>query len=336
MLPHLPQGKGKTIIEHAMKRNPGILHTLPFLLSLSALLSCEYVSSPFGKPGPGEEDPQAIFATQQPTDSEFANYWYSGKAELNTYEVVLSRYGQNRHGQSLLIFVTEDMDPERQVKIEGDEEPPPPKINVLKRNSLLRFTTGIYDYSLMNSVFTPISLQERLPALKDNMTAQDWCGQSFLQVNRRGERYFYRQFSYFGSQGDKEQKITEKVVLEDDLFNWLRLSPNLLPEGEYNFLPGLFYLYLTHEKPKPHAARLTYRSGEAAPQCVIEYLHLNRTLIIDFEADFPHHILGWTEKDDQKVLLKAERKESLQTPYWSQNAPQFESLRDSLGIHWFE
>ena len=310
-------------------------YALLFFSGLSLLLSCEHIELPFGKSDSTQEEVQALFA-QLPSNADFGNYWYSGKAELNVYDVSISRYGENRHGQGLFIFVSEDMDAERQVKLEGDEEPERPKVNVLKRNSLLRFTTGIYDYSLMGSVFTPISLEKRLPALKDNMSAQDWCGHSFLQLNYKDKRYTLKQFSYFGREGDKEEKINEEALLEDDLFNWLRLSPNLLPEGEYTLLPGLFYLYLSHEKARPHAARLSYRSGEATPQCVIEYLHLKRTLVIDFEAEFPYRILGWTEKDDQKTLLKAELKQSIQAPYWTQNATEFEHLRDSLQIHWFK
>ncbi len=298
---------------------------LLLFLSSATLPACEY--SPFGK----KKAPQNSVFVKTGQDHAFADYWYTGRAEINTYQIEISRYGETRKGKEVLIFVTEDFDPERQVKLESAEEESP-KVNVLKRNSIRRFVTGIYDYSMMSSIFTPVSFEQRSPSLKLNMSAQDWCGHSFLQVNRHKDQYRFKQFSYFGNIGDVEKKLPGDILLEDEVFNLLRLGPDVLPEGEYDLLPGAFYLRLSHEKPAPRAARIHYQSGEANPRCVIEYLHLNRTLFIEFEAEFPHRILGWTEKDDRQLLLKAELMTTMQSPYWEQNKNGFEHLRDSLGL----
>jgi len=38
----------------------------------------------------------------------FKNHWFDGFAEINSYELIQSRYGQQRKGKAVLIFVTED------------------------------------------------------------------------------------------------------------------------------------------------------------------------------------------------------------------------------------
>ena len=274
---------------------------------------------------------------QQTQDDAFRQYWYAGQAELNSYQLEIKRYGEKRQGQALMIFVTEDFDPLRQVKIESAQETENGKISVLKRNTIWRFVTGIYDYSLMNSVFTPVSTEKQEPALKLTLSTQDWCGQSFLQFNREEKGYREKRFSYFGDVGDREKLLQEKnLLLEDDLFNLLRMGPNVLPEGEYNFIPGSFFLRLSHEKESPRAARLKYLSGEANPKCVLEYLHLPRTLTIDFEANFPYRILGWTEENDKETLVKASLIKSARRPYWKQNKNEFQKLRDSLKLNFFK
>ena len=62
---------------------------------------------------------------------------------------------------------------------------------ILKLNLIKRFNTGIYDYSMMKSVFTPIpSEQQQLSkTLKVSTTRQDWCGHVYLQYNLEGDHY---------------------------------------------------------------------------------------------------------------------------------------------------
>ena len=43
------------------------------------------------------------------TSAAFDNYWHAGKAELNSYNLTQSRYGEARAGKAVLIFVTEDV-----------------------------------------------------------------------------------------------------------------------------------------------------------------------------------------------------------------------------------
>ena len=79
-------------------------------------------------------------AAQQLSD-EFKTYWYTGEAEITSYQLEQARYGEIREGKAVLIFVTENFLPQIQVK--ADEENPS-NISVLKLNATKKFNTGIY------------------------------------------------------------------------------------------------------------------------------------------------------------------------------------------------
>ena len=124
-------------------------------------------------------------ATQ--SSAPIADYWQQGKAELNHYELIQNRYRDLHNGEVVLVFVREDFLYEKQVK--NDYYLNPNSTPILKTNKLLRFPTGLYDYSLMTSVFTPFDAQAFPQTLKVSHTAQDWCGQGYLQMNRAGNAY---------------------------------------------------------------------------------------------------------------------------------------------------
>ena len=91
--------------------------------------------------------------------SDFHSYWYNHGAEITRFELEQSRYGEIHPGHAILIFVTEPFLPDIHVK--SDYESSRKKsIPVLKLNLIKRFSTGIYDYSMMKSVFTPIPTEE--------------------------------------------------------------------------------------------------------------------------------------------------------------------------------
>ena len=67
---------------------------------------------------------------------EFKSYWYSGEAEITSYDLEQARYGEIRNGEAVLIFVTEDFLPEEQVKANSADEN---NISVLKLNYYQKF-----------------------------------------------------------------------------------------------------------------------------------------------------------------------------------------------------
>lgn len=266
-------------------------------------------------------------------NNDFNDYWFSGVAELNAYRLQQNRYGETREGEAVLIFVTEPFSLSEQVKIDEprstEEED---KVSVLKMNALRRFSTGIYDYSMMSSVFTPISWDKYPHTLKLTCSSQDWCGHSWTQLNRTDDGYRLRQMSYFQAEGDIETNLGEALT-EDELFNRLRINPGQVETEKVNLIPGLFFARTAHQKLKPKQARISFkREKEASVRCVVEYLHLDRTLLIDFGSEFPHEIIGWEEIDNGQTTVKAVRNRALRSPYWQRNGNEYAYLRDSLGL----
>ena len=158
----------------------------------------------------------------------FKDYWYAGKAEVNAYNLDQSRYGENRPGKAMLIFVTEGFSKSKQVKLDHPEAAGDDKVTVMKLNYTKNFVTGIYPYSMMLSAFTPVSRNQYPNTLKVTMSSQEWCGQVFSQMNLAGNQYEVTGYSYFEQEGDNHFKF-DKTLLEDELFNLIRLDPGHIP-----------------------------------------------------------------------------------------------------------
>jgi len=61
-----------------------------------------------------------------------------------------------------MVFVTEPMRLTSHIEPDTDL-PPSQKIEVLKLNDLRKFPTGIYDYSVMTSVFASVEVRKTIP-----------------------------------------------------------------------------------------------------------------------------------------------------------------------------
>jgi hypothetical protein len=264
-------------------------------------------------------------------DEGFEDYWYSGKAELNSYELDINRYGQSRTGDVVMVFVTEGFSKSKQVKLDAPQQAGKDMVTIMKLNHIQKFKTGIYDYSMINSVFTPVSLSQHPYTLKTTCSVQDWCGHTFTQLNREKEGFHFREYSYFEQEGDTEAKLSADL-LEDELFTRLRINPKTVPVGEVNIIPGNFFSRLSHLKVAPKQARIRFEESEATTQCIIEYLHLDRTVRINFESIFPYRILSYSEERSRETMLKATLRTTIQSAYWQQNGNRFTSWRDSLQL----
>jgi hypothetical protein len=271
---------------------------------------------------------------------ELDPYWTQGKAEVSSYDLQQSRYGEVRQGHAVLIFVTEDFLTDKQVKNESYQSQNSTK--VLKTNHLRKFTTGIYDYALMTSVFNPVNTRQYPHALKITFSSQDWCGQSYMQLNQRGKGYEVELRSYFEQEGDRNYQIGERVLLEDELFNLIRLDPDGLPEGAGKMLPSMTYARLKHRDYQPmqvNFQKQMYKGsdfpGEELMVYRVDFPTLNRQLEIIYEANAPYRIAGWKDRypdGPQAQSTIAKRKKSLMTPYWSQNDLADQPLREELGL----
>lgn len=288
------------------------------LFTCVILLGCDQRSA---------EQASRVFESQQ-----FHDYWHAGKAEISSYTLNQSRYGENRRGKAVLIFVTEDLSKKLQVKL--DDPTQRNKINVLKLNFTKKFITGIYPYSLMLSVFTPTDLEKEPATLKASMSSQEWCGQVYTQMNLRGNRYAVKSHSYFEEEADQKFSIRQQL-LEDEIWNRIRLDPENLPEGEIKIIPGLFYTRLHHADLKMNEGTAEKSENDSSFVYTITYPDRHRSLVIQYEKDFPFKILAWHEtwNEDGKILeTSATLDQTVYTDYWRKNSNEFQYLRDSLNL----
>ena len=264
--------------------------------------------------------------------ADFKKYWYAGNAEITSYKLEQARYGEIREGHAVLIYVTEPFLGDKQVKADRNN---PTNIPVLKLNSTKKYLTGIYPYSIMTSTFYPVHDDQH--AIKVSFSAQEWCGHVYAQLNNR-EKYEVMSYSYFESEADQNLKLN-KTILENELWNKMRIHPEGLPIGDSKVIPSLEYIRLSHRDLKAYNATLSLTRNGALSTYEINYPELERSLKINFTTVFPHTIESWTESfksgfgDKAKILVsKASKIATLKTPYWQQNGNNSLSLRDSLGL----
>ncbi|GHB51750.1 hypothetical protein [Persicitalea jodogahamensis] len=269
----------------------------------------------------------------------FRDYWYNGQAEISRYKLDQVQYGAINPGEAVLIFVTEDFRTDKQVKLESDAKDK--ATSVLKLNSIRRFVTGIYDYSLYSSVFTPINTKKYERSQKVTMSSQDWCGQVYTQLNLDGGKYDVMKRSYFEKDATEDFKI-DAAWLEDEIWTRLRMDPQALPKGETSVIPAAYAARIAGQKLEPQKAvgTLTDYAGDAftgksLQQYSLNYPDAQRELRIIFDKAFPHAIAGWEETYPSrgKVLTtRAVKTEQIRSDYWSHNSPGDTTLRNELGV----
>jgi hypothetical protein len=265
---------------------------------------------------------------------EFKQYWYAGKAEINTYNLNQSRYGENRKGKAVLIFVTEDFSKKKQVKLDNSASAGSDNVSVLKMNFTKNFITGIYPYSMMLSAFTPVSRNQYPNSLKFTMSSQEWCGHVFTQMNLKKDSYAVEGYSYFEKESDQHFSV-KNVLAEDELMNIIRLNHTELPVGKISVLPGLFFNRLKHENFEPLQATTTKTDGNEEIIYAITYKEPVRTLAIHFTKNFPYTITKWVEtftEREHQMQTTAVLDKTLMIDYWTKNKNEFTYLRDSLNL----
>lgn len=299
---------------------------------LAVLLSCTVAG--------GEEK-----VVSPPDHEAFGNYWYQGKGELTRYELKQARYGEIHEGEAVLIFVTEDFLPDQQVKYEYGSRPNN-IASVLKLNATRKFFTGIYPYSIMTSVFTPIQNAGSGETFKVTSSSQEWCGHTYMQANLREDRYKGFLHSYFQAEVEMNFDLPN-VLLEDAVWTQLRIDPSSLPRGDVKVIPAFHHLRLRHLPMKAENARISVSeivdeklSDQPLNVYRIEYQSIERTLEIKYEQEFPYTIVAWSEEISsgfggaKTLKTTAVRTHSLNSPYWSQHDVADSTLRDELGLEY--
>lgn len=297
--------------------------TIRLIILLFMLLAC----------GPKTATVQSQPEPKQPErnlSNQFKKYWFQGLAELNRYELIQNRYGQERRGEAVMVFVTEDFIQSTQVKKERPTtEPVEP---VLKLNLMKRFITGMYDYSMMTSVFT--SLKTEGPALKITQSVQDWCGQQFSQMNRRNGQMQYQIRSYFQEPADIDKALMS-VLSEEDLLLQLRIDPAKIDTGQVQMMVSLEDYRLHHLDLEAQTATIRKSDSSANHQISISYRTIPRTVEIEYQATAPYRIerMRITHRGNTSTLT---RTKTMMSPYWNKNRASDESLRSELGVTGFD
>lgn len=289
------------------------------ILSCTVILASAFLAQSQG----GGVDPQ-----------QFKKYWNQGKAELTRYELSQARYGEIHKGEAVLIFVTEPFLADKQVKYESGDSSK--AIQVLKLNFTRKFYTGIYPYSLMTSVFTPVDYQKNR-TLKVTTSSQEWCGSMFLQMNFRNNHYESEIRSYFQAEGDQNLTVNTSW-LEDEIWTRIRLAPDTLPAGNIELVPGSQYIRLWHQQLIPQKAIAALKEEGNLRTYSIEYIDIKRKVQIQFEKAFPYTITKWEETqpggfgDSALLTTQAVRTKSLLLDYWTRHNNKDDHYRKELGL----
>ncbi|MGF1555661.1 septum formation inhibitor Maf [Paucihalobacter sp.] len=271
---------------------------------------------------------QVAIATKpaQALSDAFKGYWYGGKAEITSYALQQSRYGEVREGTAVLVYVTEDFLPDAQVKADNAASD---NIGVLKLNATKNFNTGIYPYHIMQSTFFPVANNQH--ALKVSVSVQEWCGQVYAQINNRTQ-FEVQSHSYFQSEADETFNLN-KTYLENELWVQLRINPKSLPVDDIEVVPSLEYLRLKHQNIKAYKATAALSDSTYT----LTYPDLNRILTIEFNAEFPYSIRQWEEtypdgRNGELMTTTAVQLKTITEPYWQQNRNEDGYLRDQLSL----
>lgn len=253
-------------------------------------------------------------------NQSFKDYWYSGEAEITSFKLSQSRYGEIREGTAVLVYVTEPFLKDKQVKADQNNAS---NVSVLKLNATKNFVTGVYPYSIMQSTFYPIANNQH--AVKVSSSVQEWCGQQYVQLNNRNN-FELKQHSYFETTGDKSYNI-DKAILENELWAKLRINPKSLPVGDIKVIPSLEFTTLNHKPIKAYNVIAKLKENKYS----LNFPDLNRNLSITFNKNFPFEIISWQETINNQVT-KATKLKTIKSAYWNKKTNKDTTLRKKLQL----
>lgn len=265
----------------------------------------------------------------------FWDHWGDGKAEVSGYALTQPRYGQDRTGEAVLVFVTEDFDEAARVK---SDRGGPGTVPVLKLNEARDFQTGLYDYNAMTSVFVPLGggLPAGSPA-KVSFSLQEWCGHAFDQLLVRETGVTRALHSYFEGEGDQVGPVDlpARALYEDALPILARSVVGRPEHWSGPVVPRLLDLRLHHLPLSTTEGTLSV--GAPTELAVPAGTFTVRPVVLQrgahttthwVEVAAPNRIVSWTRSDGERAVLTG----SLRTAYWNQAQEGAEALRARLGL----
>ncbi len=242
------------------------------------------------------------------TDPSFESWWRDGRAEMNGYTFRVNRYGEERKGEAVMIFVTEPFSLSMRVKVDDPSAKPDDTVDVLKLNFVRDFQTGIYDYNTMTSLFSKSS---DFSPLKISFSSAEWCGHVYDELLFGNAKIDERFFSYFeGESSERELARPEGGITEEELYILLRgLRGAYLEPGRSRtvpFLPEAFYRRLVHQPAEWTKAvisrssageKVTVAAGDFRVDRFKVQVESGRVGEFRVESEYPHRIITWTWTD---------------------------------------
>lgn len=267
------------------------------------------------------------------------------EAEISSYKTVQPRYGEPRVGETVLVYVSEDLNRDTRIKVEDYAKTQPgQRLRVLKLNRSLHFSTGIYDYAVMTSVFSALQpgfCDGILCPAKISITVSEWCGNFYEQILPDSGGAKRIMHSYFEAEGDTEDYMAAPSpnLYEDALPILIReFDGEFIPVGqrrEYNILPSLWESRMTHrplafEKGSVQKAvdRLPIHGGKSLSVYKWTWHVGSRVVTYWTEKDSPHYIVRWSSSSGES----GERIKTIHIPYWEHNKNVDSHLRQELGL----
>jgi hypothetical protein len=265
--------------------------------------------------------------SQKTADDQFNSLWYDGNAEISTYRLTESRYGEQRDGVRIMVFVTEPL--RKTTLIKPDIIQPDSLVyKVIKINDLRKFVTGIYDYSVMTSTYStviPYGSLKPFSTVKNVFTGQEWCGTVFEELLRHNQTFQMQLNSYFESERTSTRQLTvsDSTQAEENLWIVIReLKGTILNPGEskkISVIPSSWSRRKAHV-PANIVSVLLSKSGNQKTESNIGTIRTTLwtwaqpagTTKVQVESDWPHRIISWQEPDGSHGEILS----SLRAPYW--------------------
>lgn len=267
----------------------------------------------------------------------FWEHWGDSQAEINTYALTQPRYGEERPGEAVLVFVTETFADDVRVKSDGGHDVEYP---VLKLNEARDFNTGIYDYNVMTSTFLRVDGGSSwgLP-VKTSHSAQEWCGHIYEQLIPRDGVVHRTSHSYFDGEADRSDTVDvpANAVFADALPIVVRGLVGT-PEGAMavQLMDRSIDARFNHVQGAFREATLTWGATESVTvpmgtfqaQAVTVDVETGPDATYYVETAAPHRLIRWTRTDGEEGALVA----STRTAYWGQNHNRNEGARAELSL----
>jgi hypothetical protein len=281
----------------------------------------------------------AISAHIFAAEPDFSAHWHDGKAELNGYRATISRYGQERNGQIVAIYVTEPFSKTKFVKVDNHTKNPDDVMDVLKLNLVRDFQTGIYDYNTMVSVFVRTS---DFSPVKMSFVSTEWCGNVYEELLFFPNKITGHYYSYFEDEsGPRNLDFPKDGIVGEQFLILIRgLRGEFLKAGgkkSVPFLPGLYAGRLAHKPPAWTTAEIGRRTetetvevpaGKFETMVYAIKLGDGRGGAFYVEKNYPHRIVKWSVFPDVSVELTG----SARFEYWKLNKNGDESYLKELGL----